>query len=116
MQQLLTEAQQSKREEFKTFVRLNLEPFAEQWDRDQRIPDSVISKLAQCGYMGSSLPTDYGGQGWDTVTFGLLNEALGRGSSALTDVVTVQTMVTVVLLKWGTAEQKSQWLPPMAKG
>ena len=50
------------------------------------------------------------------VTFGLLNEALGRGSSALTGVLTVQAMVSMALLKWGTKEQKSNWLPPLAKG
>ena len=95
---------------------MNVEPFAEQWDRDQRIPDSVISLLAKSGYLGCSLPPDYGGQGWDIVTFGLLNEALGRGSPALTGVLTVQAMVSMALLKWGTKEQKDKWLPPLAKG
>jgi len=103
-------------EEFKAFVRLHVEPFAEQWDRDQRLPEAVIGKLAQRGYLGASLPPEYGGQGWDVVAFGLLNEALGRGSPALTGVLTVQTMVAMALLKWGTAEQKSTWLPPLAKG
>ena len=116
MQQLLTDSQKGKREEFRTFVTLNVDPFAEQWDRDQRIPDSVISRLGECGYLGCSLPRDYGGEGWDTVTFGLLNEALGRGSSALTGVLTVQAMVSMALLKWGTKEQKEKWLPPLAKG
>jgi alkylation response protein AidB-like acyl-CoA dehydrogenase len=72
--------------------------------------------LAQRGYFGTSLPPDYGGQGWDAVTFGLLNEALGKGSSALTDVLTVQAMVSSVLLKWGTDEQKRRWLPRLASG
>jgi len=116
MRQLLTDPQKGKYEEFKTFVTLNVEPFAEEWDRDQRIPQSVISKLAQGGYLGSSLPRDHGGQGWDVVTFGLLNEAFGRGSSALTGVLTVQAMVSMALLKWGTVEQKRTWLPPLAKG
>jgi glutaryl-CoA dehydrogenase (non-decarboxylating) len=113
---LMTDGHRGKHEEFKAFVRLNVEPFAEQWDRDQRIPDAVISKVAQCGYLGSSLPSEYGGQGGDIVTFGLLNEAFGRGSPALTGVLTVQTMVAMALLKWGTAEQKRTWLPPLAKG
>ena len=78
MQHLLTDQQKAKHTEFKNFVALNVEPFAEQWDREQRIPDSVISLLAKSGYLGCSLPPDYGGQGWDMVTFGLLNEALGQ--------------------------------------
>ncbi|MBI4206774.1 MAG: acyl-CoA dehydrogenase family protein [Betaproteobacteria bacterium] len=116
MRRLLTDSQASRHEEFKSFVKLNVEPFAEQWDREQEIPRSVISSLAQRGYLGCSLPADYGGQGSDAVTFGLLNEALGRGSSALTGVLTVQSMVSMALLKWGTAEQKRSWLPPLATG
>jgi alkylation response protein AidB-like acyl-CoA dehydrogenase len=116
MRQLLTNAQKSRHEEFKAFVSLNVEPFAEQWDREQAIPGDAISKLAQRGYLGCSLPPEYGGQGWDVVTFGLLNEAFGRGLSALTGVLTVQAMVSMALLKWGTAEQKRTWLPPLATG
>jgi len=116
MQQLLTEEQRAKHEDFKAFVRAEVEPFAQQWDREQKLPDSILAALGQRGYLGCSLPTDYGGQGWDTVTFGLLNEALGRGSSALTDVVTCQAMVSMVLLKWGTADQRRKWLPSLASG
>ena len=116
MQHLLTDRQKAKHAEFKNFVTLNVEPFAETWDREQRIPDLVISMLANSGYLGCSLPRDYGGQGSDIITFGLLNEALGRGSSSLTGVLTVQAMVSMALLKWGTEEQKGRWLPPLAKG
>jgi alkylation response protein AidB-like acyl-CoA dehydrogenase len=116
MENELADAHKARHKEFKTFVKLNVEPFAEQWDRDQKIPDSVISKLAKCGYLGCSLPPEFDGQGFDVVTFGLLNEALGRGSSALTGVLTVQAMVSMALLKWGTADQKRKWLPPLAKG
>jgi alkylation response protein AidB-like acyl-CoA dehydrogenase len=116
MQHLLNEQQRARHAEFKEFVALNVEPFAEAWDREQRIPDPVISKLAESGYLGPCLPLEYGGQGWDVVTFGLLNEALGKGSSSLTGVLTVQSMVSMALLKWGTEEQKRKWLPPLAKG
>jgi len=116
MQSLLTEEHNSRHNSFKAFVSENVEPFAEQWDREQHIPDSVICLLAKSGYLGCSLPPEYGGQGWDTVTFGLLNEALGRGSSSLTGVLTVQTMVSKALLKWGSVEQIQKWIPLLAKG
>jgi len=112
----LTDWHKGKHEEFKAFVARRVAPLAEQWDRDQIIPDGTIRQMAQGGYLGCSLPPEYGGQGWDTVTFGLLNEAFGRGSSALTGVLTVQAMVSMVLLKWGTMEQRRLWLPSLATG
>jgi alkylation response protein AidB-like acyl-CoA dehydrogenase len=101
---------------FNAFVAANVAPFAEDWDRQQRIPESALALIAGAGYLGCSVPREYGGQGWDTVSFGLLNEALGRGSCALADVLTVQAMVSMTLLKWGTREQKQKWLPPLASG
>src|SRR5260370_5715865 len=115
MQYLLTEEQKARHENFKTFVNQNVEPFAEEWDREQKVPESVIGMLAKLGYLGGSLPIQHGGQGWDTVTFGLLNEALGRGSSSLNGVLTVQTMVSKALLKWGSVEQIQKWIPKLAQ-
>jgi alkylation response protein AidB-like acyl-CoA dehydrogenase len=116
MEGLLSDPQKACYQEFKEFVASNVEPFAAQWDRDQKHPDSIFSLLGKSGYLGSTIPQEYGGKGWDFVTFGLLNEALGRGSSALTDLLTVQAMVSMALLKWGTDEQRKKWLPPLAKG
>jgi alkylation response protein AidB-like acyl-CoA dehydrogenase len=116
MHHSLTSQQQTKHKDFKTFVSVNVEPYAEQWDREQVISESALMLLAKAGYFGCSLPKDLGGQGWDTVTFGLLNEALGKASSSLTGFLTVQSMVSMTLLKWGTPEQKRKWLPPLACG
>lgn len=116
MEELLTDPQKVRYQEFKEFVASHVEPFAEQWDREQKHPDSIISLLGKSGYLGSTIPLEYGGKGWDFVTFGLLNEAFGRGSSALTDLLTVQAMVSMTVLKWGTDEQRRRWLPLLAKG
>ena len=103
-------------EQFRAFVARHVAPCAAQWDRDQRIPASAVALLADNGYLGSVLPREYCGQGWDVATFGALNEELGKASSALTGVITVQTMVSMPLLKWGTEEQKRTWLPQLAQG
>ena len=116
MPQLLSEDEEAHYSAFKEFVSLNVEPFAEAWDRDEQIPRAVISLLGEAGHLGVTLPRDYAGQGRSTVTFGLLNEAMGRGSSALTDVITCQAMVSMALLKWGTPEQRTRRIPSLAKG
>ena len=116
MTSFLTDAQQARQREFRDFVASHVTPFAAEWDRTEEIPDATIARIAEAGYLGSTLPEKFGGQGWDTVTFGLLNEAFGRASSALTDLLTVQAMVSMTLLKWGSDAQKSRWLPPLARG
>ena len=112
----LTSEQSKRYAKFQEFAAAKVEPFAGEWDRAQEIPDSAVAELGRAGYLGANIPPELGGQGWDTVTFGLLNEALGRSDSAFTGIVTVQSMISSALLKWGTAEQKSKWLPPLAKG
>ena len=116
MRYLLTEQQETRRTEFREFVASHVEPEAANWERDQVVPRRVVARMADKGYLGATLPREYGGQGWDVVTFGLLNEAFGRGSSSLTSYLTVQSMVAMAVLKWGTREQKSTWLPRLATG
>ncbi len=116
MNAFLTREQSARYEEFQEFAASNVEPFAGEWDRTQKIPDSAVRQLGQAGYLGVNIPSEYGGKGWDAVTFGLLNEALGRGDSAFTGIVTVQSMVSTAVLKWGSDEQRRTWLPPLAKG
>jgi alkylation response protein AidB-like acyl-CoA dehydrogenase len=112
----LDEAQQARYAEFKEYVSSHVEPFADDWERDQALSKTALSRLAASGYLGASLPVEYGGKGWDIVTFGLLNEAFGRGSPSLTSVLTVQAMHAMAIVRWGTREQKSKWLPRLASG
>lgn len=113
---MLSDIHRDQYDDFKTFVALSVERPAEAWDRAEQLPSAVIAQLGDAGYLGVTVPRHYGGQGASVQTFGLLNEAVGRGSSALTDVITCQAMVTTALLKWGTAEQRTQWLPLLASG
>ena len=116
MLSLLTKDQKERYSEFRDFIKSNVEPYASKWDQNQEMPDDFIRVLGNTGYLGSNIPKEFGGMGWDFVTFGLLNEAVGRGISSLTDLLTIQAMVSMTLLKWGTKEQKDKWLNPLAKG
>lgn len=111
---LLTEEQKASYQRFRDYVKINVEPFATQWDKQQGVPREAIEKCGKEGFVGGIFPKQYGGGGWDTVTFGLLNEAMGASSVSLCALFTVQTMVGMTLAKWGTEEQKEKWLTPMS--
>lgn len=101
---------------FRAFVDEEIVPHANQCDREERTPPNLIQKLAQKGYLGAVLPQESGGSGMDMITFGLLNEELGRGCSSLRSLLTVHSMVAHTLLKWGSQFQKQYWIPKLASG
>jgi alkylation response protein AidB-like acyl-CoA dehydrogenase len=114
--QLLTGEQKAHYKEFREFVREHVEPNAADWDKRRGVPQEVIELCINAGYVGGIIPGEFGGGGWDTVTFGLLNEAIGSASSSLCALFTVHTMVAMPLAKWGTPDQQKRFLEPMAKG
>ena len=115
-QQLLTPGQKDSYRGFCEFVQEQVAPYAAEWDKNRGVPREVIEKCSQAGFVGGIIPREFGGGGWDAVTFGLLNEAIGAASSSLCALFTVQTMVAMPLVKWGSTEQQKQFLEPMAKG
>jgi alkylation response protein AidB-like acyl-CoA dehydrogenase len=115
-QQLLTQEHKNNYRNFCEFVQEHVAPFAEEWDKNRGVPREVIEKCSKAGYVGGIIPAEFGGGGWDAVTFGLLNEAIGAASSSLCALFTVQTMVAMPLVKWGSKEQQKEFLEPMAKG
>ncbi|ETT65432.1 acyl-CoA dehydrogenase [Paenibacillus sp. FSL R7-277] len=111
-----TPSQLKWQESFSLFVDRELIPVAEQNDREEKISAELLQKVADAGYLGSMLPQDYGGLGLDMVTVGLLNEEIGRGCSSVRSLLTVQGMVALAILKWGTPEQRDKWLRKLARG
>ncbi|MBG9798967.1 acyl-CoA dehydrogenase family protein [Brevibacillus laterosporus] len=116
MHNLLTAKQKAHYDQFLAFAEEHVEPYANQWDLDERIPQDIIDKSAKAGFLGGALPATYKGQEWDFVTYGLLNEAIGRFSISLSGLFNVHTMVAQTLLKWGTEEQKKHWLTNLSTG
>lgn len=112
----LTDQQQNDRAAFQAFVRESIAPYADRWDHDEHIPAALITTIAQAGYLGAIVPYNLGGAGMDMITFGLLNEALGQGCSSVRSLLTVHSMVTHAVLKWGTKLQKAAWIQRLASG
>src|SRR5579885_2031587 len=112
----LTPEQKQAQATFRAFVEEEIIPIADQNDREEYTPPGLIEKIAQKGFLGALTPPEYGGSGMDMITFGLLNEELGRGCSSIRSLLTVHSMVSHAILRWGSGQQKWLWLSRLATG
>ncbi len=110
----LSAAQAAARQEFQRFADEHIVPFAGEWERQRRVPDSFISLLKERGYLGANLPKEVGGGGMEPITYGLLTEQLGRGCSSVRSLLTVHDMATVAIARWGSPAVKQEILPRLA--
>ncbi|MUG94908.1 acyl-CoA dehydrogenase [Scytonema sp. UIC 10036] len=108
--------QKNDQAEFRAFVNQEICPSAGEWDRKEFTPPELIKKIARLGFLGAILPQEYGGKGMDMITYGILNEEIGRGCSSVRSLLTVHNMVSQAVCKWGNKSQKEYWLPKFASG
>ncbi len=105
----LTPEQELIRRSAREFVEREIAPHARGWDRDEAMDRGIVPKLAEIGFLA----------GWelDTVSYSLVMEELGRADSSVRGIVSVNVgLVGKTIGKWGTEEQKQEWLPRLASG
>lgn len=112
----LTSRQKSDQSSFRAFAQEEIAPFAQQYDDKEYTPPEVVAKFARHGYLGALIPSEYNGTPLDMITFGLLNEELGRVCSSTRGLLTVHSMVAYALLRWGNQQQRLRYLPRLATG
>ena len=99
------------------FAQAEIEPHAAEWDRDHHFPRELYGKLAELGLMGVCIPEEYGGAGADFLSYVLVLEELSRADAGVGVTVAVHTSaVTLPILLFGTDEQRSRFVPPLARG
>jgi alkylation response protein AidB-like acyl-CoA dehydrogenase len=99
------------------FARDEIEPHAAQWDRDHGFPRELLDRLAGVGLLGVCVPEEHGGGGADFLSYVLVLEELSRGDAGVGVTVAVHTSAcTLPILAFGTAEQHSRFVPPLARG
>lgn len=112
----LTTQQRDLFESFREFARKEIEPHADAWDAEEAIPAEFVEQFAARGWLGALAPSADGGPGFDAVTFGLLNEAVGEACSSVRSLLTVHSMVVHAVSRWGGAALRARWLPALAAG
>jgi alkylation response protein AidB-like acyl-CoA dehydrogenase len=113
----LSEEQRAVRDAVRRWVDDVVVPNAQENDRLERFPQEALDGLRQTGWIGLTIPEEYGGGGADPMSYALYIEELGRGDANVRSIVSVHLgLVAGSVSRWGTAEQKARWLPVMATG
>jgi alkylation response protein AidB-like acyl-CoA dehydrogenase len=113
----LTDEQRLIRETARDFTDREIVPRARDNDRNEHFDTELVKKIADMGFLGAIVPEQYGGRDVDYRTYALIVEEIGRGCSAMRTVVSVVTsLVCSSIVRWGTEEQKSEWLPRLCTG
>lgn len=114
-----TDEQLARRDRTVEFARSELGKDLLTRDRDGTFLREDWTRCAEHGILGASIPTEYGGQGLDTVSTVLMLEAVGYGcrDNGLSLALGAHTWnVVAPLLLYGTEEQKQRFLPRMSAG
>jgi len=113
----LTDDQREIQALAREFAQAEIEPNASEWDRAHGFPRELFAKLAGLGFMGVCVPEEYGGAGADFLSYVLVLEELSRADAGVGVTVAVHTSaVTLPILAFGTDEQRSRFVPPLARG
>ncbi|MFI5266796.1 MAG: acyl-CoA dehydrogenase family protein [Chloroflexota bacterium] len=113
----LSEEQELFRATVREFAGREIAPRAEEFDQHGVFPHDVFKRLGGLGYFALRYPEDVGGQDADFVTTCLLYEELARASLSVAAICAMQALMgTYFVFKYGTGEQKRQYLIPALRG
>lgn len=112
-----TEEQKMLRDTVREFVDSELRPRALEIDRDEKIPDDIINKIRELGFLGVAFPPEYGGSGFGETGYCLLQEEIGRACLlTATFVGAHESIGSNAIYIGGSEELKKKYLVPLAEG
>jgi alkylation response protein AidB-like acyl-CoA dehydrogenase len=114
---LLTQDQEMIRDAVRDFAQAELWPHAARWDKEHYFPKEAHQGLAALGAYGICVPEEWGGADLDYVTLALVLEEIAAGDGGTSTAISVTNCpVNAILMRYGNAQQKKQWLTPLAQG
>jgi alkylation response protein AidB-like acyl-CoA dehydrogenase len=114
---LLSVEQALVRDAVRQFAQKELWPHAARWDKERYFPREAHRGLAALGAYGICVPSQFGGADLDYLTLALVLEEIAAGDGGTSTAISVTNCpVNAILMRYGNAQQKQQWLVPLAQG
>ncbi len=114
---ILSEEQLLVQESARRFALARLAPHSAEWEQKAAFPPDIFKELGALGFMGMTVPTEWGGAGADNVAYSLALQEIAAGDGALATVVSGHNSVGVMpILNYGTEAQKQRYVRDLASG
>ncbi|MGE0850463.1 MAG: acyl-CoA dehydrogenase family protein [Hyphomicrobiaceae bacterium] len=114
---ILSEEQLLIRDTARKFAQERLAPNSAQWEREAAFPPGIFAELGALGFMGMTVPVEWGGSGADNVAYSLALQEIAGGDGALATVVSGHNSVGVMpILTYGSEIQKTRYVRDLASG
>ncbi len=112
-----TQEQIMIRDMAREFAQNELAPKSEKWDREGWVEDAVLAQMGELGFLGMTVPDEWGGANVDYVAYALAVKEISAGDGAVGAIMSVHNSVGCGPIQaWGTDAQKTQWLAALAAG
>ena len=99
------------------FVEKEIKPIAMKIDEEHMIPDSLVKKMSEMGFMGSYFPEEYSGAGLDVLSYAIVVEEVSKACGSSGVLISAHTsLANGPIYTFGTEEQKKKWLPDLNTG
>ncbi len=113
----ITEEHEMIRDAARDFAQNAIAPIAAEFDESGDFPIDTVRQMGGLGFMGIEVPEEYGGVGMDTVAYVLALEEICKVDASHGTIMSVNnSLVCHGLIKFGTEEQKQNYLVPIASG
>ncbi|MDA8230465.1 MAG: acyl-CoA dehydrogenase [Magnetospirillum sp.] len=117
LDEALTDEERMARDTARAYARDKLFPRILDANRRERFDRDILSEMGALGFLGPTLPQEYGGGGSGHVTYGLIAREIERVDSGYRSAMSVQSsLVMHPIHAYGTEEQRRRFLPPLARG
>jgi butyryl-CoA dehydrogenase len=114
---ILTQEQEMIRNTAREFAQRRLAPHSAEWERTSTFPRDALKEMGALGFLGMTVPTEWGGANADYVAYALALEEIAAGDGAVSTIMSGHNSVGCMpVLEYGTIDQKEKYLRPMTSG
>jgi alkylation response protein AidB-like acyl-CoA dehydrogenase len=98
------------------WVARELKPIVREYDHDDRYPAHIVEQMKELGLFGATISPEYGGLGLSAATYARIVMSISSVWMSITGIINSHLMLALAIQKFGTAQQKTRWLPKLASG